>query len=187
MSILSHSLTYADLERKRASSDERLELIEGEIVLTPSPTPFHQMVNRRLNRLLDDAVPDPGDGLVYYAPLDVYLDESTVLQPDLLVLLGDRARFAGETGIQGPPTLAIEIASPSTASRDLVIKRDLYARHGVPEYWVVLPDERTVIAYGDPADGKYQREVTVHDRIDSATIPKLSVDLAELFAPATRR
>lgn len=183
MSILAHPLTFADLERIRETSDEQFELIEGAVFVTPSPTPLHQMVSRRLSRLLDVAVPDPGVGLVFYAPLDVYFDDQNVLQPDLLVLLRDRTELVGEKNIEGPPNLATEIVSPSTGGRDRGIKRDLYARFGVLEYWLVDPDARTVTMFGELVDGRYHREETWSDVATSLIVPNLSANLAELFAP----
>lgn len=183
MSILAHPLTFADLERVRATSDEQFELIEGALFVTPSPTPLHQMVSRRLNKLLDAAIPDANIGLVFYAPLDVYFDDQTVVQPDLLVLLRDRTELVGEKNIQGPPTLAIEIVSASTGQRDRGIKHDLYARYGVLEYWLVDPGRMTVTICGELVGGRYQREKTSRDVATSLIVPNLSANLAALFAP----
>lgn len=183
MAIPSRSLTFADLERIRETSDEQFELIEGALFVTPSPTPLHQMVSWRLSRLLDVAMPDPRVGLVFYAPLDVYFDDQNVLQPDLVVLLRDRIELVGEKNVQGPPSLAIEIVSPSTGGRDRGIKRDLYARYGVLEYWLVDPDARTVTIFGEFVDGHYGREEISSDVATSLIVPNLSANLTELFAP----
>ena len=76
----------------------------------------------------------------------------------------------------------MEIVSPSSATRDRVTKRNLYARYGVPEYWLVDPDAKNVTVFSDPQDGRYQAEQTVSDVAISATIPELSADLKALFA-----
>jgi Uma2 family endonuclease len=186
MSILSHSLTYTDLERERASRDERLELIAGEIVVTPSPRPFHQFVSQRLYDLLKRTVVDPGRGLIGYAPFDVELDEQNVVQPDLLVLLGERTELIGEMSVEGAPSLIIEIASSSTVADDQGRKRNLYARFDVPEYWLVDPAKKVVTVYSDPAQGRYRSARTSVDFAVSATIPGLSADLRNLFAPIRR-
>ncbi|MBA3451305.1 MAG: Uma2 family endonuclease, partial [Chloroflexia bacterium] len=73
MSILSHALTYDDLKQQREIRDERLELIEGEIIVTPSPTPMHQLVVHRLAVLLDRAIVETGLGQVLVSPIDVFL------------------------------------------------------------------------------------------------------------------
>ena len=186
MPIHTRPLTYPDLEQARETTAERLELIGGELFVTPAPIPFHQMVSLRLTRFLDAAVSARSGGLVFYAPVDVRLDEHKVVQPDLIVLLGDRIRLVGEKNIEGPPTLVIEIASPSTGTRDREMKRDLYARFGVLEYWLVDPDAQTVTIFSEPVHGRYQREATTSERATSTTIQGLSVDLAALFAPIAK-
>lgn len=183
MSILSHPRTYADLERERENRDERMELIEGEIVVTPSPSPLHQVIQHRLAVCLDQVVVKPGLGIVMSAPLDVFLGAHTVLQPDLIVLLRDRRPSFGSKGIEGAPSLAIEIFSRSTGSRDRGQKRHLYARFGVPEYWLVHTVNRTVTIFNQPEAGHYTHEDTVSKAAISVTIPGLSIDLSELFSP----
>jgi Uma2 family endonuclease len=183
MAIQSRSLTYDGLKRERETRHERLELIEGEIIVTPSPSLMHQIVVHRLDVLLDRAIVETGLGLVIGAPFDVYLDEQNVPQPDLMVVLWDREGILGSARLESAPSLATEIISPSTATKDRVTKRNLYARHEVPEYWLVDPDAKTVTIFSDPRDGRYQAEQTVSDVAISATIPELSADLKALFAP----
>jgi len=183
MAILSHPLTYADLEREREVRDERLELIEGEIVVTPPPSPLHQVIQHRLAVCLDEAVVRMGLGIVMSAPIDVFLGANTVLQPDLIVLLRDRRPSFGSKGIEGAPSLAIEISSPSTGSRDRNRKRHLFAHNGVPEYWLVHTVHRTVTVFRQLENGHYAHEDTASKTAVSATIPGLSIDLSELFSP----
>jgi Uma2 family endonuclease len=183
MSILSHSLTFDDLLRERETRDERLELIEGEIVVTPSPTPMHQLVVHRLAVLLDRAIVESGLGLVLESPIDVFLAAQNVFQPDLIVLLNDRIRLFGPDMVENAPSLAVEIISPSSGAYDRVTKRNVFARYGVPEYWLVDPKEKTVTIHCDPRDGRYQTETVSSDVAVSATIPELSADLKALFAP----
>jgi Uma2 family endonuclease len=183
MATRPQSLTYDDLERARDATSDRLELIEGELVVTPSPTPMHQLIVHRLAVRLDRAIVEPGLGLVLESPVDVFLDAQNVLQPDLIVLLQDRIKLFGSRRVESSPSLAIEIASPSTGRRDREDKREVYARHGVPEYWLVDPDALTITIFAEPRDGQYRREQTFSDVAVSATIPALSVDLAAPFAP----
>jgi Uma2 family endonuclease len=167
----------------RETSNERLELIEGEIIVTPSPSPMHQLVAHRLAVLLDRAIVETGLGLVLEAPLDVFLASRNVFQPDLIVLLRDRIQLFGSAMVESAPSLAMEIISPSTSTYDRVTKRNLYARYGVPEYWLVDPESETVTVFSDPGDGRYRAEQTTSDVAISATIPELSADLKALFAP----
>jgi Uma2 family endonuclease len=143
--------TRADLDRM-PDDGNRYELIEGEIVVSPSPTSHHQVISARLFRLLDDAC--PSGMMVLYAPLDVALDELSVVEPDLIVF--DRADL-GERGLDKPPLLAVEILSPSTRSRDLVRKKRLYERAGIQSYWVIDPDEDAIaMTAWELRDGRYQ-------------------------------
>ena len=158
--------------------------IEGELVVTPSPTPMHQLVVHRLAVMLDRVIVEAGHGLVLEAPLDAYLDERNILRPDLVALLHDRKRVFGSAKLEGAPSLAIEVISPSTGRRDRVIKRDLYAKHGVPEYWLVDPVAKTVTIVSDPEESRYRSEAVSSETAVSATIPALTADLAALFAPA---
>ena len=182
MAIQSRALTFEDLQRMRETRDERLELIEGELYVTPSPTPLHQDISGNLYILFRRVVFDSGRGRVYFAPLDIRLAETTIVQPDLVIILSNRPVLTAAR-VEGAPSLAVEIISPSTSAYDRVTKRNLYARHGVPEYWLVNPDAETVTIFSDPHDGRYQAEQTTIDVAVSATIPGLSADLKALFAP----
>ncbi|MCC7022317.1 MAG: Uma2 family endonuclease [Thermomicrobiales bacterium] len=182
MSTRFHPLTYADLERARETSQERIELIEGELYVTASPSLKHQDVSALFNAAFREAVARPGLGRVYYAPVDVRLAEHTIVQPDLVVVLSDRSHILTPARIEGAPSLVVEILSPSTSAYDRETKRQTYARHDVPEYWMVDAKRATVTVCSDPRDGCYQRDVTFNDVAVSATIPRLSVDLEELFA-----
>lgn len=128
-------LTREDLDRM-PDDGNRYELIEGEIVVSPSPRSRHQVVLARLFRLLDDARP-PGL-MVLFAPLDVQLEEHSVVEPDLIVFDETALR---ERGLDSPPLLAVEILSPRTRSLDLVRKKRLYERTGVASYWVIDPGD----------------------------------------------
>jgi Uma2 family endonuclease len=182
MAIQSRSLTFEDLQRMRETRDERLELIDGELFVTPLPSPLHQDISGNLYTLFRSVVFESGRGRVYFAPLDVRLAENTIVQPDLVVILSDRSVLT-EARVEGAPSLAVEIISPSTSDYDRVTKRNLYAQYGVPEYWLVDPDAKTVTIFSDPRDGRYQTEQRVSDVAISATIPELSADLKALFAP----
>jgi Uma2 family endonuclease len=127
------AMTRADLE---ALPDDgwRHELVDGALVMTPTPRWRHQSANVRLLVALDAACPD--DLRVVMAPFYVVLAPDTVVQPDLLV--APRAAIT-ETELQGAPLLAVEVLSPSTPHIDLGLKRRRYAAAGCPAYWVVDP------------------------------------------------
>ncbi len=183
MAIESRSLTFEDLQQMRETRDERLELIEGELFVTPSPSPLHQYVSGRLQFLFEQTVRKLGFGLVFAAPLDVRLAKSTIVQSDLIIVLPDRRSIVSGARIEGEPSLAVEILSPSTRAFDRTTKREVYARYGVPEYWLVDTEARSVTVCSDPHEDRYRVESVTRDSAASEIVPGLSADLTELFAP----
>lgn len=138
-------LTYDDYA---ALPDDgcRYELHAGELSVTPSPATRHQRVSLALAALLHGHVSSRSLGEVLQAPTDCILSRHTVLQPDILFIDRDRQAIVTERAVEGPPTLVVEILSPSTEGIDLGRKRALYAEHGVPWYWIVDPASRTIDA-----------------------------------------
>jgi Uma2 family endonuclease len=183
MAVQSRSLTYDDLLRIRETRDERLELIDGELFVTPSPSPLHQYVSGRLEFLFRQLVLNLGYGLLFSAPLDVKLAGDTVVQPDLILYLPDRRPRVTATAVEGAPSLVVEILSPSTRTYDLEKKRRLYAEQGVPENWIVDTLSHAVTVCSEPREGRYRLERLTTDVATSVLIPDFVVDLDELFAP----
>ena len=144
------ALTYQDYEAL-PDNGKRYEIHDGELSVTPAPTALHQIALGRLFKVLDDHVTARCLGLVVVSPLDVILSdrpsETTILQPDLVYLDNDRLEALHLRGVEGPPTLVVEIFSPSTAITDRTRKRELYARYGVPYLWFVDPDTRELAAH----------------------------------------
>lgn len=144
----------------------RHELLEGVLVMTPSPSGPHQTVVKVLLTLLDAG--RPADLLVRCAPLDVMLGPDTVIEPDLLVCTRSSH---GERGVAGPPLLAVEVLSPSTRPFDLGRKRQLLEAAGCPSYWVVDPDSPSLTAW-ELADGQYvQGAEVIGDEAWTASSP----------------
>ena len=154
MAASSGLLTRDDLDRTRdrAGDDRRrYELLEGEIVVTGAPKIRHQVAVTELIVLLHPTCPDRLEVLT--APVDVVLDDHNVLQPDVLVIDPTRA---DDTAMNGPPVLVIEILSPSTRRRDLVVKKRVYERTGVPSYWIVdVADDEVTVTVHELRDGHY--------------------------------
>lgn len=127
----------------------RYELIDGLLVVSPSPSWRHQRVVGRLYRTLVDACPD--DLEVFVAPLDVVLGDDTVVIPDVLVA---RRADLGEHELRSVPMLAVEVRSPSTARADRWLKWSRYESAGVSSYWIVDPNAMSLTAW-DLIDGAY--------------------------------
>jgi Uma2 family endonuclease len=136
-------LTYADFAAVPADG-KRYELHEGEISVTAAPRPRHQLVIGNLYLILVQHVRRLGLGEVFLSPIDVILSHITVLEPDLVYVEAARMGQVSERGIEGAPTLVVEVLSPGTASADRGIKLQLYARHGVPHYWIVDSGAQTI-------------------------------------------
>lgn len=148
--------TVEDLHRFREQRDDMtLQLLEGELVVSPSPEVVHQVVNSELLLILAAAV--PRHLRVLTAPLDLRVDERTVVQPDLMVV---RRSLVDGPEVQEPPVLAVEILSPSSRRTDLVRKPDILARFGVAHYWVVDPVDPAIRAFRLVA-GEYQSDLIV--------------------------
>ena len=139
--MVSTKLTYADY--LALPGDERYELHDGELVLVASPNEPHQRVAKRLAWQMM-TLEERSLGQVYFAPFDVILSDTEVVQPDLLFVSQERSHIITHANVQGAPDLVVEILSPPTANRDWTYKRELYARHGVKELWIVDPDAMIV-------------------------------------------
>ena len=139
-------LTYKDYEALPADG-RRYELHEGELSVTPAPSPKHQQISLNLSVILHGHVHSRRLRRVLPAPIDCILSDTTIVQPDLVYLDTNRLAAISGRGIEGPPTLAVEILSPSTSSIDRGVKAQLYARYDIPYYWIVDPEAETIEAY----------------------------------------
>ena len=169
---------YADLE-----GDERHELMDGELILVASPNEDHQTVSLRLASRMLSFVEDNDLGRVFHAPYDVLLTDTDVVQPDVLFVSKDRYHIRTPANIRGAPDLIIEIMSPSSSSRDWGAKRELYARHGVGEYWIVDPANHLVSVL-TLRNGVLvaAQTLTENDMAHSSVLEGFGLELAEIFA-----
>lgn len=174
--------TYEDY--LKTPDDKRYELIEGDLLMTPSPTTRHQRIVLRLGAALFIFVTDNKLGEVFVAPYDVHLDGENVVQPDILFISKERLNIMGEKNVQGAPDLVVEILSESTAYRDTIHKKNLYARFGVKECWLVAPEDNIVEVYTLKNKREYQLLKTYNEKdvIESQVIGGLKIDLAKIFA-----
>ena len=165
---------------------QRHEIIDGEHLVTPSPDTRHQRLVRELFLALAGHLRDhPGQGEVFTAPFDVVLSPYDVVQPDVLVIGGDQAEILTEKNVQGPPALVIEIVSDGTRKRDEQVKRRLFERTGVREYWLCDPELDVIKVFRRNRDGHLRRvaELTLEERhaLDTPLLPGFSIRLDRLF------
>ena len=158
------------------------ELISGKLIMAPAPSLLHQLVQSNLLYALTGFVREKDSGTVLAAPVDVRLSDETTVQPDVLFVAAEHSDRIGEQVIDGPPDLIVEILSPASAHRDAVVKKRLYEKHGVPEYWIIDPEGETVELYC-LEEGIYQQKVRVVEKgnVSSTLLPGFSVELADLF------
>jgi len=157
----------------------RHEIIDGDHYVNPAPSTYHQTVSRRLQHQVYTQIELTGRGVVYNAPVDVQLTDHDIVQPDLVVVLTSRMQMITPTKIKGVPDLLVEILSPSTASNDATLKKQLYARVGVAEYWIVDPDNHTLEQLV-LTDGRYARRPEA-ESIPLSILEGVAVRLADVW------
>lgn len=180
MSQTARKLGYTWNEYRQWPGDERWELIHGEAYdMSPAPSPRHQMIAMALGARMEEHFRKrPCRPLA--SPIDVKLSEEDIVQPDLIVVC-DPAQITS-THVEGPPALVVEILSPSTTIHDRHRKRALYARAGVPEYWIVTPFP-SLIEILVLRDARYVIEAAYEkcDTMRSPGFPKLRLPLSKVF------
>jgi len=175
---LKQILDYDDYARIPPDG-KRYEILEGDVHVTPAPSPLHQWVSKRLQRQLEDYFEARGLGRVFNAPIDVILTPHDVVQPDL-VLVTDPAQVSPR-GIEGAPTLVAEVLSPATLAYDRATKSRRYAALGVPHLWLVDPESRRLDCFR--LEGQAYRPVleAEGDRVvEHPDWPGLAIRLADL-------
>ena len=176
-------IMYTVADYMTTPDDKRYQLLEGELILAPSPTDRHQAILGTLFFLLYQYNLETGSGHVRMAPLDVHLSNYDLAQPDILFVSNDRASIITAANIQGAPDLVVEILSPSTERYDRGYKRTMYARYGVREYWLVDPDAETIEILTESDEGFVTDFIYQRDQIlVSPLLPGLSIDLNRVFS-----
>ena len=123
---------------------KRYEVVDGVLFMTPAPDIAPQEIVGEIFAYLRNYVKLKGMGKIFVAPVDVKLNDSTIVQPDVLVILNAHLERIAEKRVLGAPDLVVEVASPATREHYRYKKRSAYALAGVPEYWIVDPTERNV-------------------------------------------
>ncbi|MGN6184163.1 MAG: Uma2 family endonuclease [Thermoanaerobaculia bacterium] len=172
-------LTYDDY-CQLPDDGKRYEIIDGELYVNPAPARKHQIIAGNLHGYIWQYTKHVRSGTVYIAPFDVILSEHEVVQPDVLFLTSEHMERVHEHGLDGAPDLVIEILSPSSRDRDLLLKRKRYAHFGVQEYWIVDPDAESVAVYR--LDRGLLKMIETPEPLTSPLLPGFSLALRDVFA-----
>jgi len=174
--------TYADLVSAQPETTQPAELWDGELIMSPSPSPVHQEVVLAFYRCLYAWITPRQLGKAYTAPLDMVLSTRCVLQPDVMFIVKSRLSVVRQA-IHGPADLVVEVISPGGENRDRLEKRALYQQHGVAEYWIIDPEAQIVEVLGLDSDTyELLRRCRPGETATSRLLPDFQVDVTALFA-----
>jgi Uma2 family endonuclease len=183
---LDRSWDYARWEQLPYDGN-RYEVLDGALYLSTVPSNFHQWIVSELVRFVVIPANKSGLGYALAGPIGVLMPGCQPAQPDLVLVRRENAGIIREGRIRGVPDLIAEILSPPSPEVDTEIKYGLYARAGVPEYWIVRPATRDILVCWEPdqASGRYTREqlFATDAQLTSPTLP-LGCPVANLFAGA---
>ena len=165
----------------------RLELVNGEVAVNPSPNPEHSHIDRQLTSLLVEHVRKRKLGAIFGDAGTVFGD-CDVRRPDLLFFSSKRMHLVGNQAMEGPPDLCVEIISPSTSTIDRVDKFEQYQTGGVLHYWIIDPHEHSIEAY-QLRRGKYalSGRGIGNDVVRLPPFPGLEIPLERLWLPNIRK
>jgi Uma2 family endonuclease len=158
------------------------QLLDGELIMSPSPNRYHQHVAGNVFRIVDAFVQRHSLGVVYFAPMDVYLSELDVVQPDVLFVSNANRLLLADDGIHGGPDLVVEVISPSNGQLEKRRKRPLYARSGVKEEWLIDPHLEQIHRYDFAADpAKPVRIVDSDESFETPLFAGLTISATDVF------
>ena len=173
--------TYEDL-LYAPDNGKRYEVLEGDLIVSPSSNRKHQRAVHRLHAWLT-TWEDADRGQVYTAPFDVVLSQRDVVEPDLLFIAKDRLHILTDENVQGAPDLVVEVISEGSRRRDAITKRHIYEHYAVRFYWLVDPEEETVRVF-ELRDGAYGEPIYLRagQKLGCPLFPGISEDVGQLFA-----
>jgi Uma2 family endonuclease len=173
--------TYKDI-LSLGESNQRIELFDGEVIMSAMPTLLHQQIATNLTIMLGQYVKSKRLGVVFGSPVDVVLTEVIVLQPDVSFLSHDRVRLSDGKKLMFAPDLVVEILSESTEERDRTFKFREYAKGGAKEYWLISPEKKRVEVYENSERGfQLVREFSAGDTLITPLFKDAAFSVAEIF------
>ena len=171
------SKTWTVRDYLELGEDLLAQLIEGELIMSPSPNTKHQRVLRKLYDIVNGLKPN---GELFFAPFDVYVNDKNVFQPDLMFISEKKQHIITHRGVEGAPDLVVEIISPSNSIYDRNVKKKKYLEFGVAEYWIIDPANQTLEIYTTDLDIPSVFLVEKGE-IRSGVLEEKSFDLNEVF------
>lgn len=179
-------LTVTEFRRMEFADDDPYlyELLDGDLVKKNAPAPRHQRIVRDVSFAMHSFVQVKNLGTVLFAPVNVFLDDITSPQPDVIFVSTDRLNLITNDGIMGVPSLVVEVISPSSIYHDRVTKKQLYERFGVPEYWLIDPADAYIEIYS-LQNARYEllsAASLIEGELTSGVLSGFFLDLPALFA-----
>ncbi|RKX74906.1 MAG: Uma2 family endonuclease [Spirochaetes bacterium] len=180
-----------ELSRKKSTASEYFslpqgapyQLIGGELTPSPAPSWKHQRISRKIGTRLSEHVENNGLGEVFFAPVDVYLSDENVFQPDLIFIAKGREDLLSDKGyIEGAPDLVAEILSPSTLTLDAIEKKEAYEKYGVKEYWIMDGESQTIYVYAMKKTGfELVQRVLKGESLSSEVVEGFALDTKHVW------
>ncbi|MBI4595984.1 MAG: Uma2 family endonuclease [Candidatus Tectomicrobia bacterium] len=183
LAVIPEKKTYTYEDYAKLPEGAPYQLIGGQLIMTPSPTTYHQKISKRLEFLLYEYAELKNRlGEVYDAPIDVYLEEEETYQPDIIFIAQERLHIIKKEKVEGAPDLVVEILSPSTAYYDLKHKKTIYGKHGVREYWIVDPVEKSIEVYeNNKGELLLAAQAIKEGKVISQIVAGFEVELTTIF------
>jgi Uma2 family endonuclease len=174
-------ITRADYE-KMPEGPPYFQVIEGDLIMSPSPKTFHQYITGNIHTMLASYLKRRPIGIVILAPLDVFLTDVNIYQPDVMMILKQRASIITDHGLEGAPNLAVEILSSSTGRFDKGAKRKVYSRTGVEELWLIDPEAKTIQFFDFAKDAENPAATyDIKSVFNSRLLPGLRISAKKIF------
>ena len=184
MSMLPKELCFTYSEYKDfPPDDKRYEILEGRLLMVPSPFIPHQSMSRNIELCLYNYVKEKNLGKIFNAPCDVILSEINVVQPDIIFVSNEKINIITYKNIKGAPDLLIEILSDSSKKNDTETKKKIYAQSNVKEYWIVDPEEKNIKVFTN-LKKRYVlwKEFFEVDLLSTPAFPELKMNLKEVLS-----
>lgn len=179
--VLTKLATYDDY-RQMPDDGKQYQIIGGKLYMAPAPSILHQRISGNLYKILDDHVTRNGTGEVLFAPVDVILSMTDVVQPDLLFITSDRLNIITKKNIVAGPDLVVEILSEHTEMIDRKKKKELYERYGIKEYWIIAPEIKQIEQFCLEDQSLMHKTTAGRDgTLSSPIFNDFNLDISEIF------